>query len=111
MSAGKGRTAATTSTLTMRILLTGSSGWLGRFLAPLLRQAGHTPFGLDAAPGPHTDMVGSVANAPLVRRLFADYRFDGVIHAAALHKPDIVRYPNPLADLLFTLARLAKFRA
>lgn len=78
----------------MRILLTGSSGWLGRFLSPLLRQAGHDPVGLDVAPGPHTDAVGSVADAALVRRLFADHRFDGVIHAAALHKPDIARYPR-----------------
>ena len=78
----------------MQILLTGSSGWLGRFLSPLLRQASHVPLGLDVAPGPHTDVVGSVADAPLVRRLFADYRFDAVIHAAALHKPDIARYPR-----------------
>lgn len=78
----------------MRILLTGSSGWLGRFLAPLLRQAGHDPFGLDVAPGRHTHRVGSVADAALIRRLFAEHRFDGVIHAAALHKPDIARYPR-----------------
>ncbi|MFL6635514.1 MAG: NAD-dependent epimerase/dehydratase family protein [Massilia sp.] len=78
----------------MRILLTGSSGWLGRFLSPLLRRAGHEPLGLDVAPGPHTDVVGSVADAPLVRRLFAAHRFDAVVHAAALHKPDIARYPR-----------------
>jgi nucleoside-diphosphate-sugar epimerase len=78
----------------MRILLTGSSGWLGRFLSPLLRQAGHEPVGLDVAPGPHTDVAGSVADASLIRRLFADHRFNGVIHAAALHKPDIERYPR-----------------
>jgi nucleoside-diphosphate-sugar epimerase len=78
----------------MRILLTGSSGWLGRFLAPLLRRAGHEPFGLDVAPGPHTQRVGSIADAALVRQLFAQHRFDGVIHAAALHKPDIARYPR-----------------
>lgn len=78
----------------MRILLTGSSGWLGRFLAPLLLRAGHEPFGLDVAPGPHTQRVGNVADAALVRQLFAQHRFDGVIHAAALHKPDIARYPR-----------------
>lgn len=78
----------------MRILLTGSSGWLGRFLAPLLLRAGHEPFGLDVAPGPHTQRVGSIADAALVRQLFAQHRFDGVIHAAALHKPDIARYPR-----------------
>ena len=77
----------------MRILLTGASGWLGRFLAPLLERAGHEVTGLDIAAGPHTDAQGSVADAAVVERLFAERRFDGVIHAGALHKPDIVRYP------------------
>jgi UDP-glucose 4-epimerase len=78
----------------VQILLTGASGWLGRFLAPLLRAQGHTVFGLDVAPGPDTDVVGSVADGPLIERLFDAHRFDGVIHAAALHKPDIERYPR-----------------
>ena len=77
----------------MRVLLTGSSGWLGRFLAPALTRAGHVVTGLDIAPGTHTDVVGSVADAALVERLFAGQRFEGVIHAGALHKPDIARYP------------------
>ena len=77
----------------MRILLTGASGWLGRFLAPMLRGAGHEVHGLDIAPGAHTDTIGSVADAALVERLFAEHRFEGVIHAGALHKPDIARYP------------------
>ncbi len=38
----------------MRVLLTGSSGWLGRFLAPLLNKNGHDVTGLDVVPGPHT---------------------------------------------------------
>lgn len=78
----------------MRILLTGSSGWLGRFLAPMLRNAGHEPIGLDVAPAPDTVVVGSVADRALIDRLFAEHRFDGVVHAGALHKPDIVRYPR-----------------
>jgi nucleoside-diphosphate-sugar epimerase len=76
----------------MHILLTGSSGWLGRFLAPMLRRSGHTVTGLDVAPGEHTDLVGSVADAAMVRHAF-DRGIETVIHAAALHKPDIARYP------------------
>jgi len=77
----------------MRILVTGSSGWLGRFLAPRLRARGHDVTGLDVAPGADTDVVGSVADRALVDRVFAERGIHAVIHAAALHKPDIERYP------------------
>src|SRR5688500_14938950 len=78
----------------MRILLTGSSGWLGRFLAPRLKQEGHEVTGLDVAPGAGTDVLGSVADRALVERTFAERGIEAVIHAGALHKPDIVRYPR-----------------
>src|SRR5262245_37570907 len=64
----------------MHILLTGSSGWLGRFLAPRLRTAGHVVTGLDVAPGADTDILGSVADRAAVDRAFAR----GVAHIAAL---------------------------
>lgn len=76
----------------MRVLLTGSSGWLGRFLAPLLRSEGHSVVGLDIAPGRDTDIIGSVADRAAVDRAFAR-GIDAVIHAGGLHKPDIARYP------------------
>jgi UDP-glucose 4-epimerase len=76
----------------MHVLLTGSSGWLGRFLAPRLRALGHRMTGLDVAPGSETDLVGSVADRGTVSRAF-DRGIEAVIHAGALHKPDIVRYP------------------
>jgi nucleoside-diphosphate-sugar epimerase len=78
----------------MRLLLTGSSGWLGRFLAPRLRADGHEVAGLDVAPGADTDVLGSVADRPLVERIFGEHGIEAVIHAGALHKPDIVRYPE-----------------
>jgi len=76
----------------MHVLLTGSSGWLGRFLAPRLKAAGHAVTGLDVAPGADTDLVGSVADPAAVARAFAR-GVEAVIHAGALHKPDIARYP------------------
>ncbi|OYU36299.1 NAD(P)-dependent oxidoreductase [Novosphingobium sp. PASSN1] len=76
----------------MRVLLTGSSGWLGRFLAPALRTAGHTVTGLDLAPGPETHVVGNVSDRRVVDRAMG-LGIDAVIHTAALHKPDIARYP------------------
>ena len=77
----------------MNILLTGSSGWLGRFLAPRLRTAGHAVTGLDVARGPDTQVVGSVADMGVVERAFRDHGIEAVIHAGALHQPDIARVP------------------
>lgn len=78
----------------MNVLLTGSSGWLGRHLAPLLQANGYAVTGLDVAVGPHTLVLGSVANRELVFRTIADFGIDLIVHAGALHKPDIVRFPR-----------------
>ena len=75
-----------------RVLLTGSSGWLGRFLAPMLRREGHEVVGLDVVAGAETEIIASVADRVSIERVFADHRPSCVIHAGALHKPDIVRY-------------------
>lgn len=76
----------------MHVLLTGSSGWLGRFLAPMLRDAGHQVTGLDVAPGADTDVIASVADRAAIDRVFAERGIEAVIHGGALHKPDIARY-------------------
>ncbi|MDR6832838.1 MULTISPECIES: NAD(P)-dependent oxidoreductase [unclassified Sphingopyxis] len=78
----------------MRILLTGSSGWLARFLAPLLVESGHSVIGLDVVPGAHTRIVGTVADRALIDRTMGEHGIEAVIHGGALHKPDIVRYPR-----------------
>jgi nucleoside-diphosphate-sugar epimerase len=49
--------------------------------------------GLDVAPGADTKIIGSVAERAVVERAFADHGIEAVVHAAALHKPDIARYP------------------
>lgn len=77
----------------MRVLLTGSSGWLGRFLAPALQVGGHEVIGIDVGPGEHTQVIASVADTGSVKRVFSDFGVEAVIHAGALHKPDIVRQP------------------
>lgn len=77
----------------MRVLLTGSTGWLGRHLAPRLTAQGHDVTGLDVTPGPYTHIIGTVANRTLVDDTFDCHGIEVVIHAGALHKPDIARFP------------------
>lgn len=78
----------------MRVLLTGSSGWLGRYLAPLLAQNGHEVTGLDVVPGMHTQVIGTVTDRALIDRTMDERGIEAIIHGGALHKPDIIRYPR-----------------
>lgn len=57
----------------------------------MLEAGGHDVTGLDAVAGPHTSVVGSVADRVLVFQCVAHYGIEAVIHAGALHKPDIAR--------------------
>jgi hypothetical protein len=59
--------------------LTGSSGWLGRFLAPRLHAAGHVAIGLDIAPGADTHVVGSVAERAVVERAFSSHSIEAEV--------------------------------
>ncbi|ESY85185.1 NAD(P)-dependent oxidoreductase [Mesorhizobium australicum] len=78
----------------MRILLTGSSGWLGSALAPLLRRLGHDVTGLDPVPSAETRIVGSIADRDLVMRAVGENRTEAIIHSGALHKPNIDSHAN-----------------
>jgi nucleoside-diphosphate-sugar epimerase len=64
----------------MRVLLTGSSGWLGRFLAPRLRAAIHVAIGLDVVPGADTQVVGSVADRAMVEHTLSNHGIQAVVH-------------------------------
>jgi UDP-glucose 4-epimerase len=74
----------------VRILVTGSAGHLGEALVRVLRAQRHDVAGLDILESPYTDVVGSVADRPLVRR--AVEGADAVIHAATLHKPHVASH-------------------
>jgi UDP-glucose 4-epimerase len=76
----------------MRILVTGSSGWLGQSLVPRLERAGHSVFGLDPRPAPATKVVGSITDAALVHKTIHDQGIQAVVHAGALHKPNIATH-------------------
>jgi UDP-glucose 4-epimerase len=78
----------------MRVLLTGSSGWLGSALAPRLRALGHEVIGLDPVPSAETRIVGSVADRDLVMRAVSENRIEAIIHGGALHKPNIEHHRN-----------------
>ncbi|MDX8468020.1 NAD(P)-dependent oxidoreductase [Mesorhizobium sp. VK23B] len=78
----------------MRILLTGSSGWLGSALAPRLRGLGHEVIGLDPVPSAQTEVVGSVADRELVLRTVGENGIEAIIHSGALHKPNIEHHEN-----------------
>ncbi|MDA0162876.1 NAD(P)-dependent oxidoreductase [Solirubrobacter ginsenosidimutans] len=71
----------------MRILVTGSSGHLGEALCRVLAADGVETIGLDILPSPHTTVVGSVADRPLVRSALDGV--DAILHAATLHKPHV----------------------
>jgi UDP-glucose 4-epimerase len=76
----------------MRILVTGSSGWLGRALVPRLRRAGHAVIGIDPVPSGMTQVVGSIADRAAVHA--AMQGIEAVVHAGALHKPDIATHDH-----------------
>lgn len=78
----------------MRILVTGSSGWLGQTLVPRLQRDGHDVVGLDPDAGPTTAVVGSVVDRALVRRIVREEGIEAVVHAAARHKPHIETHDN-----------------
>jgi UDP-glucose 4-epimerase len=74
----------------MRILVTGSSGHLGEALMRTLPSLGHEPIGIDIAPSPFTQVVGSIAERAVVDKCM--HGVDAVLHAATLHKPHVATH-------------------
>lgn len=75
----------------MRLLVTGASGRIGRALVVRLAR-GHQVLGLDQAPSSTAHWVGDLADAGLLARALQGV--DAVVHAAALHAPQVGRLPD-----------------
>ena len=77
--------------MSSRILVTGAAGFIGSHVCKHLLGAKHDVVGLDDLSGGFRDYVpkgvrfveGSITDAPLVKKLFAENGFDYVFHLAA----------------------------
>ena len=74
----------------MRILVTGSSGHLGEALVRTLQKTNHDVVGVDIAPSPFTQVVGSIADRDVVGQCMKG--IDAVLHTATLHKPHVATH-------------------
>lgn len=95
----------------MRVLVTGSSGRIGRAIHARLRTE-HEVIGLDRSPSPTAELVGDIGDVTLMRH--AVRGVDAMVHTAALHAPHVgqasdeeferinVRATGALADLAAT---------
>ncbi|SCB41058.1 NAD-dependent epimerase/dehydratase family protein [Rhizobium multihospitium] len=70
----------------MRIVLTGSSGRLGRAIFNALAPS-HTVISIDRSPFSTTHLIGDFTDAALLRQALTGA--DAVIHCAALHAPHV----------------------
>ncbi len=75
----------------MKILVTGATGRIGRALMIRLARA-HQVLGMDRAPSSTAHWVGDLADAGLLQRALQGV--DAVVHAAALHAPQVGRLPD-----------------
>lgn len=75
----------------MRVLITGSSGRIGGFVAERVARK-HTVIGLDVRAGAYTTVLGDITNRQLVEELCA--QADAVIHTASLHAPHVGVVPD-----------------
>src|SRR5438034_8189416 len=67
----------------MKVLVTGSSGFIGQALVQRLRLAGHDVAGLDRAPAATTDHVCDILDASRLNEAVAGFSPDAVVHLAA----------------------------
>lgn len=103
----------------MRVLVTGSTGYIGTVLVPMLMERGHEVVGLDTDYYSRCTFAGALADVPTLRvdvrdvELSALRGFDAIIHLAGLSNDPLGDYrPTLTEDINFKgsvrLAQLAK---
>lgn len=70
----------------MRIVVTGSSGYIGAAVVARLQAGGHSVVGIDRRPSPGTTVVGDLVTLDLLPLLGG---VAAVVHGAALHAPHV----------------------
>ena len=103
----------------MRVLITGAAGFVGRYMAENLEQAGHVPLALDVAfPGPGRGicerLTVDLQDAEAVNAAVRATKPDACIHLAALSfVPQGISAPERMlsVNVLGTLTLLDAFRA
>jgi UDP-glucose 4-epimerase len=75
----------------MKVLVTGSSGRVGRAICVRLCRE-HEVVGLDQSPSSAADIVGDITDTALLKRALLGA--DAVVHTAAFHAPHVGIIPD-----------------
>lgn len=103
----------------MKVLVTGSNGYIGTVLVPMLMEKGHEVVGLDSDLYKKCTYVGPIEEIPLIKKDIRDVKqeelhgFDAIIHLAGLsndplgdYRPELTEEINEKASI--RLAKMAK---
>ncbi len=83
----------------MRILITGSSGFLGKNLVNCMRSRGHDARGLDVVKSETTDYIIDITKRDSVLDLSRE-GFNAIVHLAAFPNPRTFTNAGALRDLM-----------